>query len=100
MNRRAVLAGDIAVAAAIEQTADAAERQAQRRTRGDYVGHFPIRHLAYANPEEIRDVIAQESTYKTAVKHHAAVPEPKELKDGAVVIVVLNHERRARADDP
>src|SRR5205085_5943325 len=92
--------GHVAVAATIQQTADAAERQADRDRRGEDVADPPRRDVE-ARHESAGDHVTDPAAGGRAVEDDPAVPDLEELDERvADLIAVLDHVKEPAADEP
>src|SRR5205814_213857 len=101
LNPGAALAGDVAVAAAGEQAADASESDAERDARGDDVEHFPDRDAVLAQHEVMVSEEADGGAEDRAVQYEPAVPKLDEIVERAIFepLPVLNDEDKSAAED-
>src|SRR5262249_24951511 len=78
-NGQASRAGDVAVAAAVEQAADAADGQAQGNRRREHVGDLPRRQVVLLDDEAIPEQETEHAAQEGTVEDQAALPEVEEL---------------------
>ena len=99
------LARDLAPAAAVQVTADAADGESQRQQRRDRVGQLPAGDIQPPHHEPVEEAVADGAAERGTVEDDAAFPDLEErageTEDRLVreLVGVLDHVQDASADD-